>query len=55
MYSLRHSWISEALKMGMPTLEVARLTGTSLEMIEKHYGHLATKDVFERLNMVTML
>jgi len=55
MYSLRHSWISEALKMGMPTLEVARLTGTSLEMIEKHYGHLATQDVRERLNQVTML
>ena len=54
-YSLRHSWISEALKMGMPTLEVARLTGTSLEMIEKHYGHLATKDVFDRLNKVAML
>ncbi len=55
MYSLRHSWISEALKMGMPTLEVARLTGTSLEMIERHYGHLSTTDVRERLDRVTML
>jgi len=27
----------------MSTLDVARITGTSLAMIEKHYGHLKAK------------
>lgn len=53
--TLRHSWITEALLGGMSTLSVARLTGTSLEMIEKHYGHLAVDTARERLAAVTML
>ena len=37
---LRHSWITTALTSGMSTLDVTRLVGTSLLMIEKYYGHL---------------
>jgi len=48
-YTLRHSWITEALMGGMSTLEVARLTGTSLAMIEKHYGHLVAESARGRL------
>lgn len=40
LYTLRHNFITQALMDGMSTLDVARITGTSLAMIEKHYGHL---------------
>jgi integrase len=39
-YTLRHSVITELIVGGLDTLTVARLSGTSLAMIEKHYGHL---------------
>ncbi len=55
LYTLRHSWITEALKGGMATLDVARLTGTSLPMIDKHYGHLVAQAARERLATVDML
>lgn len=54
LYTLRHSWISEQISGGMTTLDVARLAGTSLVMIEKHYGK-TSKDVQQRLNKVAML
>jgi integrase len=53
LYTLRHSWITEMIADGMTTLDVARLAGTSLQMIEKHYGK-ASKDVEARLNKVKM-
>lgn len=55
MYTLRHSWITEALLGGMPTLEVARLVGTSVQQIENHYGHLVTGEARKRLAKVRML
>ncbi len=55
LYSLRHSWITDAIHSGMSTLEVSRLSGTSLQMIEEHYGHLVHEAARERLNQVTML
>lgn len=55
LYVLRHSWITEAIQAGMSTLEVSKLTGTSLPMIEKHYGHLAVEAARERLAQITLL
>jgi integrase len=55
LYVLRHSWITEAILAGMSTLEVSKLTGTSLPMIEKHYGHLAVEAARERLAQITLL
>ncbi len=55
LYTLRHSWITEALEGGMTTLAVARLTGTSLAMIDEHYGHLVAEAARERLATVDML
>lgn len=55
LYSLRHSWITDAILGGMSTLEVSRLSGTSLQMIEEHYGHLVHEAARERLNKVSML
>jgi len=55
LYTLRHSFITEALRAGMATLDVARITGTSLAMIQNHYGHLVEDSVRDRLNEVKML
>ncbi len=55
LYTLRHSWITETLLAGMATLEVAKLSGTSLPMIEKNYGKLVTDVARERLAQITLL
>lgn len=55
LYTLRHSWITSALQGGLATLDVARLCGTSVMMIEKHYGHLVASAARERLALVAML
>ena len=52
LYTLRHSWITAAILGGMTPLEVCRLVGTSLAMIDKHYGHLAVTAARERLATV---
>lgn len=52
LYTLRHSFITEAITSGMSPLEVARLVGTSLSMIDRHYGHLAAHSARERLAAV---
>lgn len=48
-YVLRHSWITDAIVGGMDVVTVARLTGTSLEMINKTYGHLVQSAAREKL------
>lgn len=39
-YALRHSLISDLVTAGTPLLSIAQLSGTSVAMIEAHYGHL---------------
>jgi len=39
-YTLRHSTITDLVGAGLDVLTVARLSGTSLAMIDRHYGHL---------------
>lgn len=39
-YSYRHTYITEAMGRGVDIAMVAELTGTSVEMIRRHYGHL---------------
>ena len=40
-YALRHSVITDLVALhGLSTMTVAQLSGTSVLMIEKHYGHL---------------
>ena len=54
-YALRHSWITDAIVGGMDVVTVAKLTGTSLEMINKTYGHLvqgAARDKLAKLQFV---
>ncbi|MGV8921348.1 MAG: tyrosine-type recombinase/integrase [Pseudomonas sp.] len=52
LYTLRHCWITDAITGGLDLLTVARLTGTSLAMIEKHYGHLVHGAARDKLAML---
>ena len=40
-YQLRHTFATEALAAGVSTFELSRVMGTSIQMIDQHYGHLA--------------
>lgn len=43
-YTLRHSVITDLVRAGLPVLTVAQLSGTSVAVIERHYGHLVRND-----------
>ncbi len=46
-YAMRHTFAAFAIAAGIPTFELSRLMGTSLQQIEKTYGHLLP-DAMER-------
>ena len=48
-YTLRHSVITDLVRVRLPILTVAQLSGTSVAMIEKHYGHLVRDDAEDAL------
>lgn len=48
-YTLRHSVITDLIRLGLPALTVAQLSGTSVAMIERHYGHLVRNDAEQAL------
>lgn len=54
-YSLRHAGITEMIVGGIDLLTVARLTGTSVQMIESNYGHLAKDHVVAKLNKLKVV
>ena len=39
-YAMRHSTITDLVTGGLDLLTVAQISGTSVAMIEKHFGHL---------------
>ncbi len=41
VYDLRHTFATFALRAGISTFDLSRYMGTSLAMIDRHYGHLA--------------
>ncbi|MGH3029376.1 MAG: hypothetical protein ACRDNE_01145 [Gaiellaceae bacterium] len=41
VYDLRHTFATFALRAGISTFELSRYMGTSIGMIDRHYGHLA--------------
>jgi hypothetical protein len=52
VYDLRSTFISNALALGLTVFETARIAGTSVQMIEAHYGALldtAHDSLLERL------
>jgi integrase len=55
LYSLRHTAISEMMRAGIDVFTVAKLTGTSVSMIEKNYGHLRHEEVKAKLNKIRMI
>jgi hypothetical protein len=40
-YDLRHTFATFALRAGLPLFDLCRYLGTSLTMVDRHYGHLA--------------
>jgi hypothetical protein len=53
IYDLRSTFASNALAAGVSVFELARVMGTSVAMIERHYGTLiegAAADITRRLD-----
>ena len=48
-YTIRHSVITDLVMNNVPILAVAKLSGTSVQMIEQHYGHLVRNVAEEAL------
>ncbi|MFU7558762.1 hypothetical protein ACMFWY_08780 [Roseiconus sp. JC912] len=42
-YSYRHTYITDCLERGVDIATVAELVGTSVQMIERHCGHLSKR------------
>jgi integrase len=55
IYDLRSTFASDALGAGVSVFELARIMGTSVRMIERHYGMLldgAGADIARRLDLL---
>lgn len=48
-YTLRHCTITDLVRRNLPLLTIAQISGTSAEMIERHYGHLTSDAAVEAL------
>lgn len=53
-YTLRHSVITDLIGAGLDVLTVARLSGTSIAMIERHYGHLRAEHAVQALSSLAL-
>ena len=53
-YTLRHSAITDLVTSGLDLFHVAQLAGTSVAMIEKHYGQLQRRQVREGLEVLSL-
>lgn len=54
-YTLRHSFIAASLTAGMDVTTVAKICGTSLVMIQRHYGKLLQQDARDQLSRIAMV
>lgn len=52
-YTLRHSVMTELCITGMDLMTLAKIAGTSLEMIQKHYGHLRADPAIAALDKIS--
>lgn len=48
-YTLRHSVITDLAQSGLSLLTIAQISGTSVTMIERHYGHLRGTEAAQAL------
>jgi len=53
-YTLRHSTITDLVTAGVDLFTVARLSGTSIAMIDKHYGQLQQEHARKALEQLTL-
>lgn len=53
-YTLRHSVITDLVHSGLDLLTVAQLSGTSVRMIEAHYGHLRSEIAMPALEALAL-
>jgi integrase len=53
-YAMRHSAITDLVTGGLDLLTVAQLSGTSVAMIERHYGHLRADHAAAALATLTV-
>ncbi|TIL42795.1 tyrosine-type recombinase/integrase [Mesorhizobium sp.] len=53
-YTLRHSTITDLVSAGLPLLTIAQISGTSAEMIERHYGHLSSDAAVKALGELAL-
>lgn len=51
-YSLRQSAVTDLITSELDLFPVAQLSGTSVVMLEKHYGHLQRKQVRKGLQVL---
>lgn len=54
-YTLRHSFIAFAVSSGMDIYSVAKVTGTSIKMIEDHYGKFLKDRVIEAMTQASIV
>ncbi len=54
-YTLRHSFIADLIDKNMNVFDIAKITGTSIDMIEKHYGKLFKDRVVEVLEKTSLV
>lgn len=54
IYSLRHSVITDLVTCGLDLMTVATLAGTSILMIQKHYGHMQREHAAKALAALTL-
>lgn len=54
-YSLRHAFIASAISAGLDIYSIAQISGTSIRMIEKHYGKLLKEKVREVMAKAPLL
>lgn len=55
LYTLRHTFIAEALRSGIDIHSVAKTVGTSVAMIEKHYAKFLPDEVSKQLSAISMV
>ena len=53
IYSLRHFYGTQRLKGNINPYHLSKQMGTSVEMIEKYYGHILTLDVIDSITKST--
>jgi integrase len=54
LYSLRHFWITIRILAGLNVYDIAKISGTSLQQIQKHYDAAASLVTSQKMNKYTL-